>query len=347
MRYDIVPYDLKLVDPFGISRNTRTHSPTILLHLDEGWGEASPYKLYGETPETLTRDLKVLESFSSWDFYQYRSLLSEITGLIPKAYSARTSIDLATWDLLGKSLDAPVYKILGISPDNAPLSSFTIGIDTLEVMLEKTRKAQNYPILKVKVGFDGDMEMLQAIREIYSGKIRVDANAAWTWEQAREKIARMKELDIEFVEQPLDRYDFEGQEKLHKAAKIPIILDESILTAKDILSWHKICNGINIKLMKCGGILHALTMIELARLYDLEIMLGCMLETSVGISAAAQLAPLVDYIDLDGNILISNDPFQGCAINNRGQMKYSERPGLGVVPGDDFQRHINTATRQD
>lgn len=342
MHYNIYPYKLQLVDPFGISRNTRTHSPTIIMQMEEGWGEASPYKLYGETPETVARDLKILEKYTGWDCFQYRKLLRDVSTHIPESYSARASIDLATWDMIGKKLQSPVYKLLGISRERVPLSSFTIGIDTLDVMLEKTEKAQDYPILKIKVGFEGDMDILAAIRDNYAGKIRVDANAAWTWKEAREKIALMKDLEVEFVEQPLNRHDYAGQEKLHKVSKLPVILDESILNAQDILKWHDVCHGINIKLMKCGGILHALTMIELARLYNLEIMLGCMLETSVGISAAAQLAPLVDYIDLDGNVLISNDPFNGCAIDNKGKMQYNDRPGLGVIPGEEFLKQEDT-----
>jgi len=332
MKYHITPLDLALKDPFGISRFTRTHSPTVILHARGGWGEATPYKLYGETRETVASDLQCLDNYSSWNFFQYRQLLPEVFSRLPHSHASRASLDLLTWDLLGKELNVPLYKLLGIPLDNIPLSSFTIGIDSLDKMLEKTRNAQSYPVLKIKVGFEGDMDILKAIRQNYEGRIRVDANTAWNWKEAREKIAQMKDLDIEFVEQPLKRDDYEGQKKLNEVAQLPVILDESILSPRDIINWHRVCDGINIKLMKCGGILTALTMIELARLYDLKIMLGCMLETSVGVSAAAQLAPLVDFIDLDGNKLIANDPFEGCSIDNKGRMKYSHRPGLGVRP---------------
>jgi len=331
MKYEAKYYSLKLENPFGISRGTKTESPCVILKLDNGWGESAPYKLYGETPDSVLENMQILSKFEKINYEEFRPFIEKIYALLPHSHSTKTAIDLAVWDNVGKIYNLPVYKLLGLSPSSAPVSSYTIGIDTIDKMLEKTEKAKSYPILKLKVGFDNDIEVLKEIRKIYSGKIRVDANAAWTVDIAMEKMKKLADLNVEFVEQPLDKNDINGQAELFTKAPLPIILDESILNSKDVIKWSAVCHGINIKLMKCGGILEALKMIEIARGFDLKIMLGCMIESSIGISAAAQIAPLVDYIDLDGNVLITNDPFDGYKIDENGKFSYNNKPGLGIT----------------
>lgn len=336
MKYQAKPFALKLINPFGISRGTKTESPLVIVKIGQGYGESAPYKLYGETIESVINNLSILDSMPEFDYSMYRGQIQKIYQLLPQAHSTKTAIDLAIWDNVGKQFGLPVYKLLGLNPANCPLSSFTIGIADLDKMIEKIVEAKHYPIIKIKLGFDGDMEYLTELRKHYDGKIRIDANAAWTAEQAIEKVKIMADLDIEFVEQPLAKNDFEGSALLFEKSPLPIILDESILTSRDVQAWYPVCHGINIKLMKCGGILEALTMIELARTYDRSIMLGGMIESSIGVSAAAQIAPLVDYIDLDANSLISNDPFSGYKMDDAGSFHFSDVPGLGITPNPDF-----------
>jgi len=224
----------------------------------------------------------------------------------------------------------------------APIvTSYTIGIDTPEKMKEKTKEAKDFLIYKVKVGvensarggsaYGGDIEMVKAVREMTDAKIRVDANAGWTPDEAIKKINQLKEYDIEFIEQPIDPENKEGLKKIKKNVNVPIIIDEHLMTSKDILQFVGLCDGINIKLAKCGGIREALRMIHVARAHDLLVMLGCMIESSVGITAAAHIGSLADFLDLDGNLLLSNDPYIGVKLE-KGKLYLSDLPGLGVTP---------------
>ena len=199
-------------------------------------------------------------------------------------------------------------------------------------MKEKTRQAKDFSVYKVKVGVENDIEMVKAVREVTDAKIRVDANAGWSAEEALKKIDQLKEFEIEFVEQPIDPQDKAGLKRIKDKAGIPIIIDEHLMTSKDIPDFVGCCHGINIKLAKCGGIREGLRMIHTARAHGLMVMLGCMIESSVGIAAAAQLGSLVDFLDLDGNLLVANDPFEGLNVE-RGKLCLSNLPGLGVTPG--------------
>jgi L-alanine-DL-glutamate epimerase-like enolase superfamily enzyme len=240
---------------------------------------------------------------------------------------------MALHDLVAKRLNIPVYRLLGLDGEIPLVTSYTIGIDTLDKMKEKTRLAKDFLVYKVKVGVENDLEMVRAVREVSDSKIRVDANAGWSADQALEKINQLGECDIEFVEQPIDPKDKEGLKKIKEEAGIPIIIDEHLMTSKDIPDFVGCCDGINIKLAKCGGIREAMRMIHVARAHGLKVMLGCMIESSVGIAAAAHLGSLVDFLDLDGNLLVANDPYEGLKLDE-GRLYLSDLPGLGIIPKD-------------
>jgi L-alanine-DL-glutamate epimerase-like enolase superfamily enzyme len=239
---------------------------------------------------------------------------------------------MAWYDLLGKRLGAPVYELLGLDPADTPRTSFTIGIDTPQTMAQKAAEAQQYPVLKVKVGTPNDRANLEAIRrERPNAVIRVDANEGWTPKEAVRRIAELAEFELEFVEQPVPASDLEGLGYVRSSVSLPVIADEACIVPADVPRVAPYVDGINIKLMKCGGIYPALQMIHLARAHHLQVMMGCMIESSVAITAAAQLAPLLDYADLDGNLLIDDDPFQGVTVRD-GRLVLPQRPGLGVIP---------------
>jgi L-alanine-DL-glutamate epimerase-like enolase superfamily enzyme len=231
---------------------------------------------------------------------------------------------------MGKKLGVPVYALLGLDPSRSPWTSFTIGLDEPAVIRAKLREAAEYPILKIKVGTERDEEVLSIVRdEAPDVRLRVDANTAWRPRQAVERIEALEKFEIEFVEQPVAAHDIDGLRFVRERSPLPIIADESCMTSSDIPRLAGAVDGINIKLAKCGGIAEALRVIHTARAHNLQIMLGCMVETSLGIAAAAQLAPLVDYTDLDGAALLADDPFSGISIA-RGRIHLSAEPGLGV-----------------
>jgi L-alanine-DL-glutamate epimerase-like enolase superfamily enzyme len=236
---------------------------------------------------------------------------------------------MALYDLVGQRLGIPVYQLLGLNPDRTPVTSFTIGLDTPAEMARKAQKAAQFPVLKIKVGTPDDLEIVRAIRDATDARLRVDANEAWTPKQAIKTINALEPFGIEFVEQPVAASDLEGLRLVRDHTNLPIFADESCVTLEDVPRMAGVVDGINIKLMKCGGISQALKMIATARAHHLRVMLGCMIESSVAITAAAQISPLVDYADLDGALLISNDPFEGVGIE-RGKLVLSDRPGLGV-----------------
>jgi L-alanine-DL-glutamate epimerase-like enolase superfamily enzyme len=323
--------DLKLRHPFRISRSVTESKKNVIVHIDEGIGEAAPSAYYGENAETVIECLEKVKDQIVDDPFQIESILSNLNEKITGNFSAKAGIDIALHDLIGKRLGVPLYKLLGLDGKVPLVTSYTIGIDTPEKMKEKTREAKDFLIYKVKVGVENDIEMVKAVREVTDAKIRVDANAGWIPDEAIKKIDQLKEYDIEFVEQPIDPEDKEGLKKIKKSVHVPIIIDEHLMTSKDILKFVGLCDGINIKLAKCGGIREALRMIHVARSHDLLVMIGCMIESSVGITAAAHIGSLVDFLDLDGNLLLTNDPYVGVRTE-KGKLYLSELPGLGVAP---------------
>lgn len=324
--------------PFTISRSSRTETEVVWVRIEEGgvegWGEADPSAYYGETADTVLAVLEgmrpLLESVE--DAWALEPLEAELKARIGHNPSAHAAVSAALHDWVGKKVGQPLWRLWGLDPEDAPRSSFTIGIDEPEVVREKVRRAQRYPILKIKVGTDRDEEILAAVREeAPEATLRVDANAAWTARQALESMALLADYRVEFVEQPLPPTDRAGLRFLRERSPLPIILDESCLVASDIPDIVGLADGINIKLAKCGGPREALRMIHTARACGLRVMMGCMLETTLGIAPAAHLAPLLDYADLDGATLLRDDPFRGPGLAEDGRIRLGSEPGLGVT----------------
>ncbi|MEX2157754.1 MAG: dipeptide epimerase [Gemmatimonadales bacterium] len=297
----------------------------------EGWGEADPSSFYGESLETVLAALDRLSTHLPSDPFDLEAAEARWAQVVPKNGSARAALSAALHDLVGKRLGQPLWRLWGLDPKKAPISSFTIGLDTPEKMRAKVREAKSYPILKVKLGTDRDEEILKTVRDATDKPLRVDANAGWTVARAKQMIPVLKEYGVEFLEQPLAPEDLEGLAEVHRHASkhLPIVVDESCLVAADIPRLVGRADGINIKLAKCGSLREALRMIATARAHGMLVMVGCMIETSLGITAAAHFTPLVDAADLDGAALTVDDPFAGATIEG-GQIRLPTEPGLGV-----------------
>jgi L-alanine-DL-glutamate epimerase-like enolase superfamily enzyme len=298
----------------------------------EGWGEADPSSFYGETLETVLATFRRLAPHLPQDPFDLEEAEARFAQLVPRNGAARAALSAALHDLVGKRLGQPLWRLWGLDPRKAPLSSFTIGLDTAEKMREKVREAEAYPILKIKLGTDRDEEILRTVREATDKPIRVDANAAWTVARAKEMIPVLKEHDVEFLEQPLPPDNLEGLDEVRRFASardLPVVVDESCIVAADIPRLAGRADGVNIKLAKCGSLREALRMIATARAHGMLVMVGCMIETSLGITAAAHFTPLVDAADLDGAALTVDDPFVGATID-AGQIRLPTEPGLGV-----------------
>ena len=335
MQLDWEVLDLRTVHAFHIARQAAPpsrHSVWVRVRDEdglEGWGEAAATPFYGETADTVTA---VLPRFAPlledpWEVEAAERRIGADTGRNPAAKSA---VSAALHDLLGKRLGVPVWKLWGLSP-SAPISSFTLGIDTPEAMREKLREAEAYPVLKIKVGSPRDEEILGLIREVAPGKtLRVDANTGWTASQAIRALPMLKAFGVELVEQPVPKADLEGLARVRRASGIPVIADESCEVAADVPRLAGAVDGVNIKLAKCGSLREALRIVHVARAHGLQVMLGCMVESTLGIAAALQIAPLVDYVDLDGAALLANDPFTGPGMESDGTLRFNTEPGLGV-----------------
>jgi L-alanine-DL-glutamate epimerase-like enolase superfamily enzyme len=333
MHIDAKPIDLKLTVPFRISRGVQYTSPNAIVQINHedytGYGEASPAEYYGESLETVLACVTLFAGNLGDDPFVLEDILERLDTIIRLNPSAKAAVDMALYDIIGKMLNVPLYKLLGLNPAHAAHTSFTIGLDTPANMAKKALLARDYPILKIKVGTKHDIEILKAIREVSSAVIRVDANTGWTPKEAIKNINALAPYNIEFVEQPIPAADLAGLKLIRDNVPVPIIADESCVTVEDIPRVADCIDGINIKLMKCGGIRHALKMIHTARAHNLRVMIGCMIESSLAITAAAHLTPLVDYADLDGNLLIDNDPYTGVTVE-KGKLMLPNGPGLGV-----------------
>ena len=326
---------LQLHHPFAIARGTRTTHETIIVEIEHegitGIGEASPSLRYGETIDAT------IEFFSSIDFssfaknFKIEHAFASLYKLPPGFNAGKAALDIALNDWMGKRLNKPLWKLWKFSSSPCPASSFTIAGGTIKEIEQKVRAASDYPILKIKLGFEHDIEIMQAVRDMTDKPLLADANEGWkTKEEALDKILYLQRLGIELVEQPLPASDIDGMKWLKQYVKIPLFADESCVTLQDLTSLKGVFDGINVKLMKCGGLRNALQMIYTAKkILGMKVMLGCMIETSVGISAAAQLSSLVHYCDLDGSVLINNDPFEGIK-NIYGKIYVNDEPGIGV-----------------
>lgn len=333
MRIEAQPLDLKLTVPFRISRGVQEVSPNVVVRLQHGdvtgYGEASPTEYYGESPASIMACMDMFAGALGDDPFALDDILNTLDNIIGLNPSAKAAVDMALYDVVGKMLGVPLYKLWGLNPGRAATTSFTIGLDTPENMAKKALAAREYPILKIKVGTKNDLDIIKAIREVSDATIRVDANTGWTPKEAIKMINALAPYNIEFVEQPVPAHDLDGLRLIRENVPVPIIADESCVTVDDIPRVVGCVDGINIKLMKCGGLRNALKMIHVARAHNLSIMIGCMIESSIAITAAAHLTPLVDYADLDGNLLIDNDPYTGVTVE-KGKLVLPDRPGLGI-----------------
>lgn len=328
------PYDLQLKHVFTIANSSRTTTPVMLTEIEydgiKGYGEASMPPYLGESQKTAAEFLSKVDLSSFNDPFELEDIIEYIDGLAIGNYAAKASVDIALHDLVGKIIQQPWHKLWGLNRAKAPNTSFTIGIDTPEVVKEKVGEAGVYKILKVKLGRDNDKEMIKTIRSVTNKPICVDVNQGWKDKQmALEMIQWLATQGVVFVEQPMSKLAVDDIAWLTQNSPLPIIGDEAVQTVHDVAKANKVYSGINIKLMKCGGMRNAWKMANMAKIMGMKVMIGCMTETSCAISAAAQLSPLADWADLDGNLLISNDIYDGVKVID-GKVTLSDLPGIGI-----------------
>lgn len=330
---------LRLHHPFNIARRERESNvdkQILLVQIEHdgqvGWGEAAPTAYYHQSLESAEAALTQIAGMLGNDPLAFDAVLDPIWERFGNETATIAAIDSALHDLAGKLLGVPLWRLLGLDRSRLPLTSFTIGIDNLDVIRQKTQEAAEYPILKIKVGTPQDDQILSVIREVAPNKtVRVDANCGWNSSNVLSQCTTLtKKYNIEFIEQPTPAGMHDALPAVRAAGLCPIVADESCIGVKSVLDCAGVFDGINIKLSKCGGIRRAIQMIHTARSAGLKIMLGCMIESSVGIAAAAHIGPLVDWIDLDGHLLLANDPFEGIG-GKGGRLTLNDRPGLGLV----------------
>jgi L-alanine-DL-glutamate epimerase-like enolase superfamily enzyme len=297
-----------------------------------GIGAGAPIVRYQENAKDAAAALTALAPYArSADPWRLESFLGDAFRQLEGQYAARAALDIALHDWTGKRLGIPVYRLLGLDPAEAPLTTFSIGIDTPEVTRQKVREAADYPVLKIKVGLDSDEATIDAVRSVTGKPLRVDANEGWKdKETAIQRLEWLATRGVELVEQPMPAAMLEEQAWLKARSPLPLFADESCLRATDIPKIASAYHGVNVKVDKAGGLREALRMIHVARACDLEVLLGCMVSSSVSTTAAAQLSPLVDFADLDGHLLVSDDPWQGVAVRG-GRLVLPDGPGLGLA----------------
>ena len=331
------PYELQLRHTFTVASYSRTTTPDVQVEIEyegvTGYGEASMPPYLGQSVATVSAFLEKVDLEQFTDPFQLEDILAYVDSLSSGDSAAKAAVDIALHDLVGKLIGQPWYKLWGLDPRKAPSTTFTIGIDTPDVVREKTLEAAGkFNILKVKVGLDTDEEMIRTIREVTRVPLAVDANQGWKdRSKALDEIFWLKEQGVVMVEQPMAKERIDDNAWLTEHSPLPIFADESIQRLADVPSVKGVYSGINIKLMKCTGMREGWKMAQLARALGLKVMVGCMTETSCAVSAAAQLSPYVDFADLDGNLLIANDRFDGVKVVN-GKLSLPDRPGIGVLP---------------
>jgi L-alanine-DL-glutamate epimerase-like enolase superfamily enzyme len=327
---------LRLETPFTIFRGTTAEQVICIAEIEHdgvtGYGEASPSAYYGDSVEEASRAIRGAEDLIGNDPLALESVSRSLARAFPGTPSGRAAVEMALYDIAGKIAGLPLFRMLGLSGMKPPLTSYTVGVEDVELVRANLEHIKSFPLLKVKLGFGREEDLLDLLKAETRAVIRADANEGWSVETAVEKMNRYQErYSIEFFEQPLPKSDTEGYRRLKAETGSTVIVDESIVKSKDVFAWAALADGVNIKVMKSGGIRAALAMISAARAAGLRVMLGCMIESSLGISAAAHIAPLVDYCDLDGNLLIANDPFEGVR-GAGGILDLGALPGLGVCP---------------
>jgi len=324
--------ELRLKSPFRLARGSSTTRTNVVCELEQGGalgrGEAAPISRYGESAASATAALAEMAGALRMP----RAFATEAARVArPGQRAAQAALDVALHDLAARRLGVPLHELLGLDPRPLPPTSFTIGLDPIDEALAKVAGAGEFEVLKVKMGGPGDLELVRAVRGATARAIRVDANEGWSAAEAPAKLAELERLDVEFVEQPLPAGRLDETRALRAHTTLPLIADEDVHTADDVPRLAAVYDGVNVKLAKCGGISGALRLIAAARAHGLKILLGCMIESSLGLAAALAVAPLVDWIDLDGHLLIADDPFDGIPFRN-GRLELPTGVGLGVEP---------------
>ena len=334
LKLSFEPFDLQLKHVFTLANSSRSTTPVMLTKMEYdgvvGYGEASMPPYLGESQETAATFLSGLNLSQFHDPFRMEEILDYTDKAAPGNTAAKASVDIALHDLVGKLLGQPWYKIWGYAAEKTPHTSFTIGIDKPEIVRQKVKEAAEFSILKVKLGGENDKEMIESIRSVSEVPLCADVNQGWDdKEKALEMIHWLKERGIEYVEQPMPKEKTDEIAWLNENSPLPVIADEAVQRLADIKKTIGVYSGINIKLMKCTGMREAHKMVNLAQVNGLKIMIGCMTETSCAISAAAQLSLQADWADLDGNLLISNDPYNGVKISD-GKITLNNKPGIGI-----------------
>jgi L-alanine-DL-glutamate epimerase-like enolase superfamily enzyme len=339
MQVKFKQFSLPFKYPFTISRGTKTHQPTLVVELEhfglKGYGEAPAIAYYHIPVEKMIADLEsrktMVEKFAFSDPERYWHYLHH---LYPQNSFLVCALDIAAWDLFGKLRQQPLYKLWNTTVDKTPVTDYTIGIDTIQKMVAKM-KEKPWPIYKIKLGTAEDIQIVRALREHTNAILRVDANSGWEVNEALEKIPLLKELGVEFIEQPLSKDNWEGMKILFEHSNLPLFADESCVSEKDVEKCAGYFHGVNIKLTKCGGITPARRMIKKARELGLQVMVGSMNESTIGSAAIAHLLPSIDHVDMDGPLLLAEDLATGISFVH-GNVIYSEKPGLGIEINFDF-----------
>ncbi len=334
MKLTFKPYTLQLRHAFNLATSSRTTTPVVLTEIEyegiKGYGEASMPPYLGESHETVLRFLSRLKLEQFGDPFQMEKILDYVDSVEQGNAAAKASVDIALHDLVGKLTEKPWYKLWGYDAKDTPDTSFTIGIDTPDIVRQKVKEATPYKILKVKLGRETDRQMIETIRSVTDKPLCVDVNQGWKDKAfALDMAYWLKEKGVVFIEQPMPKEQLDDNAWLTEKSPLPTIGDEAVQRLDDVVRAKDVYTGINIKLMKCTGMREANKMLTLARAFNMKVMIGCMTETSCAISAAAQLSPMVDWADLDGALLISNDVYEGINIVN-GKVTLNDKPGIGI-----------------
>ncbi|TFV95857.1 dipeptide epimerase [Algoriphagus kandeliae] len=334
MKLSYQVYDLPLKHRFTIAHQSREVQDTLIVKLEEdgmeGLGEATSNPYYGVTVEGMQESLEKFRPIVEGINWNHPSELWEHGKAHFKEDAfAQCALDMAAWDLFAKKQGKKLYEVLGLNPERIPISNYTIGIDTVEKMVAKMKEV-DWSIYKIKLGTDNDLDIVRALRNETDAVFRIDANCAWTAEQAIRNSEELAKLGVEFMEQPLPREDWEGMKEVYQHSKLPVMADESCMVESDVKRCHGLFHAINVKLVKAGGITPGLRMIQEAKSLGMKTMVGCMTESSVGISAIAHLAPLLDYVDMDGALLLAKDPAEGVIVTSSG-VEFPNRSGIGAI----------------
>lgn len=343
MQIRYFPYNLKFRHPFTISKGTKTHQPTLIVELEhfgtKGYGEAPAITYYHIPVEKMIEDLERKKPFvEKFAFTEPERYWHYLHHLFPQNNFLVCALDIAAWDMFGKQKNKKLYELWNSDISKNPVTDYTIGIDSIDNMVAKL-KEKPWPIYKIKVGTANDIAMVKALRGNTDSLLRVDANAAWDVATALKLIPQLKELGVEFVEQPLAKDNWDGMKILKKESSLPLFADEACVAESDVEKCKDYFHGINIKLTKCSGITPALRMIKKARELDLKVMIGCMNESTIGSAAVAHLLPLIDFVDMDGPLLLEEDVATGIEYDY-GKIIYSNEPGLGIRYTGLFQKEM-------